>query len=146
MKDYCDSGVEYVTLSFVNTSPENDPSGYPGTNFAGHCWAGAYKNGKGVQSKLLSECQTIKESIPYCKSRGVKVLLSIGGVYDASSSNYKVSTESKGQDFANFLYSAFGPYKSSWTGPRPFDLSATEHSSVDGFDFDIESALGELKL
>lgn len=137
LKDYCDSGVEYVTLSFLNTAPENDPSGYPGTNFAGHCWAGVYSN-KGVKSKLLSECQSIKEAIPYCKQRGVKVLLSIGGVYNEDYSNYKISTEPKGVEFANFIQSAFGPYNPSWTGPRPFDLSATEHTSVDGYDIDIE--------
>lgn len=34
-------GFEYITLGFLNNSPENDPSGldYPGSNFAGNCGA-----------------------------------------------------------------------------------------------------------
>jgi chitinase len=32
-------GFEYITLGFLNKSPEQDPSGlnYPGSNFAGNC-------------------------------------------------------------------------------------------------------------
>jgi chitinase len=38
----CESdGFEYITLSFLNKSPEQDQSGlgYPGSNFAGNCGA-----------------------------------------------------------------------------------------------------------
>ncbi|KAF5232242.1 hypothetical protein FANTH_13050 [Fusarium anthophilum] len=142
LKSYCDSAPEYVTLSFVNQAPEHTESGYPGTNFAGHCAAGVYSNKDGVASSLLSECYTIKEGIPYCQERGVKVLLSIGGVYNEAGSNYKVTTDDKGVDFADFLYKTFGPYDQSWDGPRPFDSDdGTTRPSVDGFDFDIEHDL-----
>ncbi|KAI1019783.1 hypothetical protein LB504_009602 [Fusarium proliferatum] len=142
LKSYCDSAPEYVTLSFVNQAPEHTESGYPGTNFAGHCAAGVYSNKNGVASSLLSECYTIKEGIPYCQERGVKVLLSIGGVYNEAGSNYKVTTDDKGVDFADFLYKAFGPYDQSWDGPRPFDSDdGTTRPAVDGFDFDIEHDL-----
>ncbi|KAM5346754.1 hypothetical protein ACJ41O_009759 [Fusarium nematophilum] len=142
LKQYCDSSPEYVTLSFVNQSPENHPSGYPGTNFAGHCWAGVYENKNNVPSNLLSECKKIQEGIPYCQERGVKVLLSIGGEYDEAVSNYKVSSDENGVDFANFLYNAFGPYDPNWDGPRPFDAEdGSTRPSVDGFDFDIEHDL-----
>ncbi|KAJ4254324.1 Chitinase 2 [Fusarium torreyae] len=142
LKDYCDSGPEYVTLSFVNQAPENSESGYPGTNFAGHCWAGVYQNKDKVDSHLLSECYKIIEGIPYCQQRGVKVLLSIGGVYNEDGSNYKVTTDDKGVDFADFLYSAFGPYDESWDGPRPFDSKdGVTRPAIDGFDFDIEHDL-----
>ncbi|ENH65479.1 Endochitinase 2 [Fusarium oxysporum f. sp. cubense race 1] len=88
------------------------------------------------------ECHTIKEGIPYCQERGVKVLLSIGGVYNEAGSNYKVTTDDKGVDFADFLYKAFGPYDQSWDGPRPFDSDdGTTRPAVDGFDFDIEHDL-----
>lgn len=36
----CNSdGFEYITLAFINNSPEQDTSGlnYPGSNFAGNC-------------------------------------------------------------------------------------------------------------
>lgn len=129
-------------MSFVNQAPEHTESGYPGTNFAGHCAAGVYSNKNGVASSLLSECYTIKEGIPYCQQRGVKVLLSIGGVYNEAGSNYKVTTDDKGVDFADFLYKAFGPYDQSWDGPRPFDSDdGTTRPAVDGFDFDIEHDL-----
>ncbi|KAF5670620.1 endochitinase 2 precursor [Fusarium heterosporum] len=135
LKAYCDSRPEYVTLSFVNQAPENTESGYPGTNFAGHCAAGTYEG-----SSLLTECYVIMDGIPYCQERGVKVLLSIGGVYNEQGSNYKVSTDDKGVDFANFLHNAFGPYDPDWDGPRPFDKEDS-HPAVDGFDFDIEHDL-----
>jgi hypothetical protein len=59
-----------------------------------------------------------------------------------STSNYRVSTQANGEYFANFLYRAFGPYDGSWTGPRPFDISPTNRTQVDGFDFDIEAKFG----
>ncbi|KAM0356169.1 hypothetical protein ACHAPU_000564 [Fusarium lateritium] len=135
LKAYCDSQPEYVTLSFVNQAPENSETGYPGTNFAGHCAAGTYEG-----SNLLTECYGIMEGIPYCQERGVKILLSIGGVYNEQGSNYKVTTKDNGVDFANFLHSAFGPFDPNWDGPRPFDSNGN-HPAVDGFDFDIEHDL-----
>lgn len=87
----------------------------------------------------------MKQDINYCKSKGVKVLLSIGGEYNTGPSNYDVTTEENGEYFADFLYGAFGPYDPNWDGPRPFDFSATEHTSVDGFDFDIEHDFSEWK-
>jgi hypothetical protein len=142
LANYCDSGIEYVTLGFVNKSPENDESGYPGTNFAAHCWAETYSNEQGVSSSLLSHCPTIQEDIPYCQERGVKVLLSIGGHYDDGDNNYAVTGSQNGVEFAEFLYKAFGPYDEGYEGPRPFDVAGSDvHPSVDGFDFDIEAEL-----
>lgn len=134
-----------MTLSFVNEAPEHSASNYPGTNFAGHCWASTYTAPNGASSKLLSECRTIKNDIPYCREKGVKVLLSIGGEYSEEYSNYRVTTTENGEYFANFLYKAFGPYDPSWTGPRPFDLDANTHTQVDGFDFDIEADFGKFR-
>ncbi|KAM0252685.1 hypothetical protein ACHAP5_000977 [Fusarium lateritium] len=139
LKAYCDSRPEYVTLSFVTQAPEHSVSGYPGTNFAGHCAAGTYED-----SNLLSECYVIMEGIPYCQEHGVKVLLSIGGVYNEQGSNYKVTSDEKGVEFADFLHGAFGPWSQYWDGPRPFDsgdADAPIRPAVDGFDFDIEHDL-----
>ncbi|RSL49921.1 hypothetical protein CEP51_015418 [Fusarium floridanum] len=119
LKSYCDNGPEYVTLSFINQAPENTKSGYPGTNSAGHCGAGTYKNKEDVGPPERG-CFSIKEGIPYCQERGVKVLLSIG-VYNDDDGNYKVTTGQKGVDFADFLWRAFGPYDKDWNGPRSFD-------------------------
>ncbi|KAG8408714.1 hypothetical protein J3458_019732 [Metarhizium acridum] len=136
LRDICDSGVNYATVSFINNSPEHG-DGYPGSNFGANCAGEVYiKDGK--NTKLLSACTFIQRDIPYCQSKGVKVLLAIGGAPLPGISDYDVSSEEKGVEFAEFLYNAFGPYKSSWTGPRPFDKSPTEHVSIDGFDLDLE--------
>ncbi|KAI2617100.1 glycoside hydrolase superfamily [Hypoxylon sp. NC1633] len=137
--DHCESdNVDFVTLAFVNNSPEHgNGTGYPGTNFAAHCSAEVYVNNN-RDSKLLSSCSYIKDDIRKCQNLGKKVLLSVGGEYTATS-DYSLSSVQAGLDFAEFLYGAFGPYKTGYTGPRPFDQSATEHTTIDGFDFDIET-------
>jgi len=139
---YCESNAfEYVTIGFVNNSPEQDKSGldYPGTNFAAHCAADVYtKNGK--KSQLLSQCTFIADDIPKCQAAGKKVLLSVGGVFNQKS-NYTVSSAAKGVKFADFLWGSFGPYNPLYNGPRPFDFNG-KHVAVDGFDFDIETKFG----
>lgn len=127
----------------MNNSPENgNGTGYPGTNFAAHCAAYVYENND-RDSKLLSGCSFIKDDIKTCHQLGKKVLLSIGGVYSATS-NYSISSVTKGIEFADFMYNAFGPFKEGYTGPRPLDSSETDHASVDGFDFDIEIKFGKI--
>lgn len=93
-------------------------------------------------SLLLSSCSYIKDDIKKCQSLGKKVLLSVGGVF-SESSNYTLSSVQNGIDFADFLYEAFGPFKAGYTGPRPFDVSSTDHATLDGFDFDIEYMFGK---
>lgn len=131
--------LDYVTLSFINESPENDgATNYPGMEFAAHCPGTTYAV-NGVASNLIEGCTDIQEGIPVCQALGTKVILSIGGVFDATLANYNVTTKANGRYFADFLWGAFGPYNATFGGPRPFDLSATAHNSVDGFDFDIEA-------
>lgn len=146
MGTHCESdSVDFVTLAFVNNSPANgNGTDYPGTNFAAHCAAEVYVNND-RNSKLLSSCYFIKDDIKKCQSLGKKVLLSIGGEY-TTASDYSLGSVQEGIDFANFLYKAFGPYKSGYTGPRPFDPSSTVHTSVDGFDFDIEVKFGKTQI
>lgn len=144
LRDRCDEGPDYVSLSFVNVSPENgNGTGYPGTNFAAHCGAEwYYKDGR--KSGLLKGCDPITEDIPYCQSKGVKVLLSIGGVWSDDPrwySDYTVSSRENGVEFAKFLNNAFGAPKANYDGPRPFGDAV-----LDGFDFDIEKKLGKETL
>ncbi|KAK4085985.1 CAZyme family GH18 [Purpureocillium lilacinum] len=142
LRTYCDTGIQYATVGFVNLAPEHDPSKakYPGINFSSHCWADAYEDKDGNPSKLLSHCEPLRQDIAYCQSKGVKVILSIGGMYNTDSNNYAVSTTANGEYFADFLYKAFGPYNPANDVPRPFDY-ADQHVSVDGFDFDLEHKL-----
>ncbi|KAI0138019.1 glycoside hydrolase superfamily [Hypoxylon sp. NC0597] len=143
LAQHCASdSIDYITLGFVNNSPENgNGTGYPGTNFAAHCAAEVYTNNN-RNSKLLSSCSFIKEDIKTCQRLGKKVLLSVGGEF-SSYSNYTLSSVQAGVDFAEFLYQAFGPYKSTYKGPRPFDTSSTDHICLDGFDFDIETKFAD---
>ncbi|KAM7187113.1 putative glycoside hydrolase, partial [Naviculisporaceae sp. PSN 640] len=142
LRTYCDStGFEYITVSFVTHTPEQDTSGlnYPGTNFGAHCGASVYTHPTTKKpSKLLSGCTQIAEDIPYCQSKGKRVLLSIGGA-DVPGVNYTLTSTTKGTQFADFLWGAFGPYQTTWgSKPRPFDLP-NKRVSVDGFDLDIEA-------
>lgn len=142
--DVCaDSSFEYITLAFITTSPENGgASGLPGSNFAGHCWAGDYE-ANGHTSGLLSDCPSLTPGIDVCQTQyGKKVLLSIGGVF-TEASNYSISSYENGVEFANFIWGAYGPYDKSWgSQPRPFDYDDV-HVAVDGYDFDIETADGK---
>lgn len=144
LSDVCaDPSFDTVTLGFINTSPENaGGSGYPGDNFAAHCWAGYYSN-NGHESLLLSDCPYLVPGIEICQQvYNKKVLLSIGGYTDWGS--YTLSNASMGVEFADFLWGAFGPYEESWgSQPRPFDSSAESRVAVDGYDFDIEWDLTE---
>ncbi|ERS97472.1 hypothetical protein HMPREF1624_05640 [Sporothrix schenckii ATCC 58251] len=134
-----EDALDYVTLSFINESPENDgATNYPGMEFAAHCPGTMYEV-DGEASNLIKGCTDIQEGIPVCQALGTKVLLSIGGVFDTVLANYNVTTEANGRYFADFLWGAFGPYNATFGGPRPFDLGATVHNAVDGFDFDIEA-------
>ncbi|CAN8100497.1 unnamed protein product [Discula destructiva] len=141
ISDVCkDDSLEYLTLAFIDVSPENGgAAGYPGSNFAGHCWAGNYNN-NGAVSDLLSDCPYLTPGIDVCQSQyGKKILLSFGGDF-SKTSNYSISTSQSGVEFADFIWGAFGPYTEAWEGkPRPFDYNGM-HVAVDGYDFDIESA------
>lgn len=137
-----DPSFEYITLGFINTSPENAGlSGYPGDNFAGHCWAGYYSN-NGIESELLNDCPYLVPGIEICqKEYGKKILLSVGGYTETGS--YSISSYQNGVEFAEFIWGAFGPYNETWGDqPRPFD-SADSHIAVDGYDFDIEWTAGK---
>ncbi|RYP45640.1 hypothetical protein DL768_008029 [Monosporascus sp. mg162] len=141
LAEYCASdSIDYVTLAFVNKSPEH-ANGYPGTNFAAHCAAGVYYN-NGKKTELLKDCSFIKEDIKTCQALGKKVLLSIGGEY-SSANDYSLSSVAKGRQFADFMFDAFGPFREGYTGPRPFDMSETDHVCLDGFDFDIETKFAD---
>ncbi|KAK1446184.1 endochitinase [Colletotrichum melonis] len=141
LSSYCDApGVTSVSLSFVTYSPKNS-AGYPGTNFAGHCGGEVYyKNPKTSEdTKLIMNCDYIKKDIQYCQAKGIKVLLAIGGYCPTGGPcSYDIDSEQDGHEFGDLLHKTFGPYDQGWNGPRPFDISETEHIAVDGFDFDLE--------
>ena len=153
LRNYCDgTSFEYITLGFVNNSPEQDPSGlgYPGTDFSTHCISAKYKDPKNVDSKLLAQCGELAADVRYCQKKGKKMLLSIGGDWNPPTANYTISSPPAGEAFADFVWGAFGPKTDAWTKARPFDdyyggadSDADKYFSFDGFDFDIEYNFGE---
>lgn len=66
---------------------------------------------------------------------GKKILLSLGG---AIPTNQSIKDDDSAKAFAKFLWNAFGPVDATYDGPRPFGDAV-----VDGFDFDIESAVSD---
>ncbi len=153
LRNYCDnSSFEYVTLGFINNSPEQDPSSlkYPGSDFSSHCIAAKYHDPvKNLDTKLLAQCGQLSADVRYCQKKGKKVLLSVGGEWQTDgSANYTVSTKAQGEYFADFLWGAFGPYNAAWTKARPFDDfygadDDDKHFVFDGFDFDLEHKFGK---
>lgn len=96
------------------------------------CWANVYTDAEGNPSQLLSECPNIGPDITACqKTYGKKIFLGLGG---ASPTNQYFPSNTAALQFADFLWGAFGPVNTSWTGPRPFGSAV-----IDGFDLDIES-------
>jgi chitinase len=153
LASYCDStGIDYITLAFVNQSPQQDKSGlgYPGFSFS-TCLGDVYTSPSGKDTNLLDHCGMVAEDVRYCRSKGKKVLLSIGGVF-TNKTDYTVSSDAEGVQFAEFLWGAFGPYNATAGVPRPLDDSyrgtgpADKYFAVDGFDFDIEQKFGRPAL
>lgn len=153
LSTFCDaSSFEYVTVGFINKSPEKDPSAlrYPGSDFSVHCTNIAkYQDTEGVDSNLLRKCGQIAADVRYCQKKGKKVLLSIGGEWNPPKTDYSISSPPEGEYFADFIWGAFGPYTENWKDkPRPFDDffnadEGEEHFVFDGFDFDIEHKFGK---
>ncbi|RDX99154.1 hypothetical protein CR513_17834, partial [Mucuna pruriens] len=109
----CDTGkYDIVLLAFLNKFGSGRE---PAWNFAGHCDNGA-----------LKKCTELEPEIKYCQSKGIKVLLSIGGA--AGYSNYSLNSTDDAKNVANYLYDHF---LSGNSGPLGY-------VELDGIDFDIE--------
>ncbi|KAF7192219.1 Endochitinase A1 [Pseudocercospora fuligena] len=124
--------IDVVNIGFVNQFPDNTGNDYPGTNFGNACYGDVYTLPNGKNSSLLKTCPNIGPDVITCQQTyGKKIFLSIGGGYPT---NYYLKNDTTARTFADFLWKAWGPVQSGYTGPRPWG-----NASVDGFDFDIES-------
>ncbi|GAN03061.1 chitinase [Mucor ambiguus] len=84
-----------------------------------------------IPGTQLLNCPNMEEDIIYCQSKGIKILLSMGGATPA----YGVATVKEGEDLADELWDTFGGgYQRNATAYRPFG-----NATVDGFDLDIEN-------
>ncbi|KAL8772969.1 MAG: hypothetical protein Q9209_001989 [Squamulea sp. 1 TL-2023] len=130
-----DSSIDIIPIAFLNVFPDQVNGGYPGTNFGNQCGSETFKNDDGSDSPLLSICPLIGPDIKTCQAMGKKILLSLGGAIPTDQS---IKNDESAVAFAKFLWNASGPEDATYHGPRPFGDAV-----VDGFDFDIESAVSE---
>ncbi|KAM3421115.1 hypothetical protein BST61_g1529 [Cercospora zeina] len=128
------SAVDVINIGFITRFPDQTGTGYPETNFGNACFGDVYQNSTGQNTTLLKTCPFIGPDVIACQQTyGKKIFLSIGGGYPA---DYFFRSDANARAFADFIWGAWGPVNSSWTGPRPWGDAV-----VDGFDFDIESVV-----
>ncbi|KAH6671910.1 glycoside hydrolase superfamily [Halenospora varia] len=146
LRTFCDAtSIDIIPIGFLTLFPAQG-NGFPEENFGNACWGGSYYYGTGsdhANDKLVTQCPTLQEDIPYCQSIGKKIILSLGG----ESLGYDLNGAAAGTAFADWLWGAYGPPNSSWTGIRPLDRgysnTTTDTIDIDGFDFDIEHAASD---
>ncbi|KAJ6003580.1 Chitinase 2 [Penicillium canescens] len=119
LQSYCadDAGVDIILLAFLNTFGQNMDT--PSGNIGSSCQ---------ITSGNAQGCEEVAADIDYCRSKGVKVILSLGGALGV----YGLSSREEAETIGQNLWDAFGGVKQSRI-PRPFG-----ETFVDGWDFDIE--------
>ncbi|KAK8477730.1 hypothetical protein V6N13_042116 [Hibiscus sabdariffa] len=101
----------YVNIAFLNQFGNGRT---PGINLAGHC------------NPASNGCASISNGIRSCQSRGIKVMLSIGG----GAGSYSLASQADARNVADYLWNNFLGGSSS---SRPLGSAV-----MDGIDFDIE--------
>nr|GLL40583.1 acidic endochitinase-like [Ipomoea trifida]GME17198.1 acidic endochitinase-like [Ipomoea batatas]GME19772.1 acidic endochitinase-like [Ipomoea batatas]GME20485.1 acidic endochitinase-like [Ipomoea batatas] len=112
LREACDTNLyNIVNIAFLITFGHGTT---PVLNLAGHC------------DPATNGCKFLSEEIRYCKSKDIKVLLSIGG----GVGNYYLSSPDDAKVVAQYLWDNFLGGQST---SRPLG-----DESLDGIDFDIE--------
>ncbi|XP_008776738.1 acidic endochitinase-like [Phoenix dactylifera] len=113
----CNTGLySYVIIAFLTTFGKGQT---PVLNLAGHC------------NPSAGTCKSISSDIQSCQSRGVKVLLSLGG----ASGSYSLTSAADAQNVSNYL---LNNYLGGNSSSRPLGAAV-----LDGIDFDIEATNGD---
>ncbi|GAU32312.1 hypothetical protein TSUD_43540 [Trifolium subterraneum] len=115
LADACNTNnYQFVNIAFLSTFGNGQN---PQLNLAGHC-----------NPAIINSCTKFSSEIQTCQSKGIKVLLSLGGV----AGTYSLSSTAEANDLANYLWNNFlgGTASSS----RPLGDAV-----LDGIDFDIEA-------
>ncbi|RLM92843.1 putative receptor-like protein kinase [Panicum miliaceum] len=113
LAETCGAGrYAFVVIAFLSTFGNGQT---PVLNFAGHC------------NPAAGGCAGLGKDIASCQSRGVKVLLSIGG----GAGTYGLSSASDAQSLANYLWDNF---LGGDSGSRPLGDAV-----LNGIDLDIEN-------
>ncbi|KAF3340087.1 chitinase A [Carex littledalei] len=113
LADTCATGnYKYVMLAFLTTFGNGQT---PVLNLAGHC------------DPSSGTCTGLTSDIQSCQSKGIKVILSLGG----ASGSYQLTSTSDAQSVADYLWNN---YLGGSSSSRPLGSAV-----LDGIDFDIES-------
>lgn len=119
LADACATGnYQFVNIGFLSTFGNNQA---PMLNLAGHCDTRPESN----------TCGRFSSDIASCQSKGVKVLLSLGG----ARGSYSLSSPDDAKAVANYLWNNFLGGQSD---SRPLGSAV-----LDGIDFDIEMGTGQ---
>lgn len=121
---YCSSsaGVDVIVLAFLYQFGNGAP--IPAGTIGKSCSIS--------KSGMSSQCENLATSIRKCQSKGVKVILSLGGAVG----QYSLSSQSDAESIGQYLWDAYGDTKAEKIH-RPFGKTF-----VDGWDFDIEVSSG----
>ncbi|GLJ32416.1 hypothetical protein SUGI_0652310 [Cryptomeria japonica] len=115
LRSTCSTGnYEMVILAFLATFSNGET---PMINLAGHCDPYTKGSSNGLSSDIKA-----------CQSRGVKVLLSLGG----GAGSYYLSSDADAQNVASYLWDN---YLGGHSDSRPLGDAV-----LDGIDLDIEGA------
>ncbi|KAK7342807.1 hypothetical protein VNO80_25763 [Phaseolus coccineus] len=117
LADACNTdNYQFVNIAFLSTFGGGQT---PQLNLAGHC------------DPSTNGCTQFSDQIKACQSKGIKVLLSLGG----ASGSYSLSSADDATQVATFIWNNFLGGQSS---SRPLGDAV-----LDGVDFDIEAGNGE---
>ncbi|KAL8114884.1 acidic endochitinase-like [Apium graveolens] len=119
LAEACATGnYQFVNIGFLSIFGNNQA---PMLNLAGHCDTRPESN----------TCGRFSADIDSCQSRGIKVLLSIGG----AKGSYSLISPEDAKNVANYLWNNFLGGQSN---SRPLG-----NAVLDGIDFDIEMGTGQ---
>ncbi|KAK4279431.1 hypothetical protein QN277_011216 [Acacia crassicarpa] len=117
LADACNTGnYQFINIAFLATFGNGQT---PQLNLAGHCDATA------------GTCNVFNDQIKACQSKGIKVLLSLGG----GSGGYSLTSADDANQVAQYLWNNF---LGGSSGSRPLGDAV-----LDGIDFDIEAGDGQ---
>lgn len=116
LEDACNTNnYQFVNIAFLSTFGNNQN---PQINLAGHC------------DPSINGCTKFSSEIKSCQSKGIKVLLSIGG----AGGSHSLNSAEEATNLADYLWNNFLGGQSS---SRPLGDAV-----LDGIDFDIENGPG----
>ncbi|XP_028784012.1 acidic endochitinase-like [Neltuma alba] len=117
LADACNTGnYQFINIGFLAVFGNGQT---PQLNLAGHC------------DGTASSCSVFSDQIKGCQSKGIKVLLSLGG----ASGGYSLNSADEANQLASYLWSNF---LGGSSGSRPLGDAV-----LDGIDFDIEAGDGQ---